>query len=104
MTDAIRSRRIWGFGLAVVLGAATLAYAQFGGGTTPVTPVSQAMEYTQQEVQSGGLVEALNALGKQKWDVFQVVPLWKFENNNGEAELTPQRYQILARRPLGMIK
>ncbi len=54
------------------------------------------MEYTQQEVQSGGLVEALNELGKQKWDVFQVVPLWKFEANNGETELTPQRYQILA--------
>ncbi len=36
MTDMIRSRRIVGLGLAVVLGAATLAYAQFGGSARPM--------------------------------------------------------------------
>ena len=104
MSDAIRSWRNWGLGLAVVLGAATLALAQFGGGTTPVTPVPQATEYTQQEVQANALVETLNELGKQKWEIFQVVPVWKFQNQGGDTEMTPHRYQIIARRPLGMIK
>jgi len=59
----------------------------------------QVQEYTQQEVQANGLVETLNEMGKQRWEVFQVVPIWKFQDQGGGAEMAPIRYQILGRRP-----
>jgi hypothetical protein len=90
----IRSWRVWGTGLFLVLGLATLAFAQFGPGTS-----QHVQEYTQQEVQANGLVETLNEMGKQQWEVFQVVPIWKFQDQGGGAEMAPIRYQILGRRP-----
>ena len=96
MALRIQSRRVWVTGSVFVLGLATLAFAQFGGTGRP--PV-QVQEYTQQEVQANGLVETLNEMGKQRWEVFQVVPIWKFQDQGGGAEMAPIRYQILGRRP-----
>jgi hypothetical protein len=99
MAVRIRSWRVWGPGLLLLLGLSTLAPAQFGGGGGP--SVAPTMEYTQQEVQANGLVETLNEMGKQRWEIFQVLPVWKFQDQGGGAELSPVRYQILGRRPKG---
>jgi hypothetical protein len=82
-------------GLLLVLGVTTLALAQLGGAAP--NPVS-VQEYTQQEVQANALIETLNEMGKGNWDVFQVIPIWKFEDKGGGAEMTPTRYQVLGRR------
>jgi hypothetical protein len=37
-------------------------------------------------------------MGKQHWEIFQVVPVWKFQDQGGGAEMAPIRYQIIGRR------
>jgi hypothetical protein len=100
MARQLRSWRIWGPGLLLVVGIATMARAQLGveaGTTRPAAP--STMEYTQQEVLTNSLVDTLNEMGKQHWEIFQVVPVWKVQDQGGGAELVPVRYQILGRRP-----
>jgi hypothetical protein len=82
--------------MLLVLGGATLGLGQIGGkgGEAP----QQVQEYTQHEVQANALIETLNEMGKERWDVFQVIPVWKFEDKGGGAEMTPARYQVLGRR------
>jgi hypothetical protein len=100
MAMRIRSWRVWGPGMLLMLGLTTLASAQFGGMGGSMKPgPPPLLEYTQQEVQANALVETLNAMGKQRWDIFQVVPVWKFQDQGGGAEMTPIRYQIFGRRP-----
>jgi hypothetical protein len=96
MAIRIRSWRVLGTGLLLVAGLSTMAFAQFGGmgGMKKPTPT----EYTQQEVQANSVVETLNEMGKQNWEIFQVVPIWKFQDQGGGAEMTPVRYQIFGRR------
>jgi hypothetical protein len=98
MAIRIRSWRVWGSALLLLLGLTTMALAQHAGkgGTNPPAPTT--MEFTQQEVLANSLVETLNEMGKQHWDIFQVVPIWKFQDQGGGAEMTPIRYQILGRR------
>ena len=98
MALRIRSWRVWVPSLLLMLGVSTLASAQFGG-MGPGPPKPTLLEYTQQEVQANALVETLNEMGKQHWEIFQVVPIWKFQDQGGGAEMTPVRYQILGRRP-----
>jgi hypothetical protein len=93
MAKRIRSWRGLGAGVLLVLGLTTLAYAQYGA-----SPGSRVIEYTQQEVQANALVETLNEMGKQHWEIFQVVPVWKFQDQGGGAEMAPIRYQIIGRR------
>jgi hypothetical protein len=101
MAMRIQSWRVWGTGLMLLIGLTTMTFAQLGGGGGPKNaPSTPATEYTQQEVQPNSLVETLNDLGKQRWEVFQVVPIWKFQDLGGGAEMTPIRYQILGRRPI----
>jgi hypothetical protein len=85
--------RSWGLALAIALGAASVVYAQFGG-----APNGAVKEFTHQEVQTALLVQTLNDLGKQNWEIFQVVPVWSITNRNGESELIPKAYQIFGRR------
>lgn len=99
MSNVIRSKRAWIFATALLLGTASLAFAQFGG-TSGGVPRSPQLEFTQQEVQAEALVKTCNDLSKDGWDVFQVLPIWKILNQNGENELVPTRFQILGRRPL----
>ena len=82
-----------------LLGAATLALAQFSEPDLrqPRRPV---LEYTQQQVQANLLVQTMNDMSKQRWDVFQITPVWTIRNLNGETELAPKAYEVFARRPL----
>ena len=91
-------KRGWGLAAILLLGAATAAYAQFGGGA-PIPRPAPVLEYTSQEVQANLVDETLTALGKEKWEIFQVLPIYKFTNQNGENELIPQRFRIFGRRP-----
>jgi hypothetical protein len=101
MAMRIRSWRVWGVGLLLVVGLTTMAFAQLGGPGAPKTAsATPTWEYTQQEVQPNSLVETLNDLGKQRWEIFQVLPVWKFQDLGGGAELSPIRYQVLGRRPI----
>jgi hypothetical protein len=95
MALQLHSGRVWGTGVLLVVGFATLAFAQFG----PGQPIPRLQEYTQQEVQANALVETLNEMAKQRWEIFQVVPIWKFQDQGGGAEMSPVRYQVLGRRP-----
>ena len=96
MALRIRSWRVWLPALVLMLGLTTLASAQLGGGGSPGPRVQ---EFTQQEVQANALVETLNEMSKERWEIFQVVPIWKFQDQGGGAEMTPIRYQILGHRP-----
>src|SRR4051794_5150832 len=94
MAMRIRSWQVWFPGLVLFLGLTALASAQIGGGS----PAASVKEYTQQEVQSNALVETLNEMGKQNWEIFQVVPVWKIQDLGGGTEMVPVRYQVLGRR------
>ena len=98
---AERQRRGGGLAAVLVLGAAGVAFAQIGAGAPRTVVVHEpvVLEYTQQEIQANLLGETLTALGKQKWEVFQVLPIYRVENENEQNMLIPQRYQVLGRRP-----
>jgi hypothetical protein len=93
----LRGAWLW-LSLAVVAGTAAVAYAQFGGAGVPRE--RPRMEYLQQEVQADAIVQTLNDLDGQGWDLFQIVPAWSFKNDNGEATLIAKTYQVFGRRPL----
>src|SRR4051812_44089932 len=96
MAMRMRSWQVWGPLLLLVLGLTTLASAQRGE-----APGMAVQEYTQQEVQANALVDTLNEMGKEHWEVFQVVPIWKFQDQGGGAEMSPIRYQVLGKRAKG---
>jgi hypothetical protein len=101
MSNLSITRRSTWLSFALLLGLATFAGAQLA--QPKPSPVNLApppvMEFTQQEVQPDALVQTLNDLSKQHWDVFQIVPAWSFKNQNGEAELVPRAYEVFGRRP-----
>jgi hypothetical protein len=84
--------------LIVVAGTAAVAYAQFGGAGFPRE--RPRMEYLQQEVQADAIVQTLNDLDGQGWDLFQIVPAWTLKNDNGETTLVAKTYQVFGRRAL----
>jgi hypothetical protein len=101
MPNPLHSRRSLVLGTILLLGVATAAYAQYAVQGGPGGLVQRPVyEYTQQEVQAALLVQTLNDLSKQHWDVFQVIPAWTVRNQNGETELAAKTYQIIARRPM----
>ncbi|MDR3636678.1 MAG: hypothetical protein P4L84_22940 [Isosphaeraceae bacterium] len=101
MATATVSRRGRWLGVVVLLGAATAAYAQFGGAVQPAKVAEPpVMEFTEQEVLANQLIQTLNDLSKQHWEVFQIVPAWAVRNQNGEAELVPRAYEVFGRRPV----
>lgn len=94
-----RGVRLWlGVGLVVLAGMTAVAFAQFGG--AGISPPRPRLEYLQQEVQADAIVQTLNDLDAQGWDLFQIVPAWSFKNENGEATLVAKTYQVFGRRPL----
>jgi hypothetical protein len=84
--------------LALLVSSAALAYAQLGGSGAATSRPKQ--EYLHQEVQADEIVKTLNDLDGQGWDLFQIVPVWKFNNDNGNATLEAKSYQVFGRRPL----
>ena len=46
------------------------------------------------------LVQTLNDMGKQHWEIFQIVPTWSINNENNVTEMVPKGYQIFGRRPV----
>jgi hypothetical protein len=98
MNAALQSRHGWLLGAFLVLGAASLAFAQLGGPGEAAKP-APIFEFTQQEVQAALLVQTLNDLGKQRWEVFQIVPIWTIVNQNAAVEMVPKAYQVFGRRP-----
>lgn len=102
MMDFVRSRRGWLLGLVLGLGVARLAFAQLGGVAPDPRPATK--EFTQQEVQAALVVQTLNDLGKQRWEIFQIVPTWTINNANGATEMVPKSYQVFARRTVSDAK
>jgi hypothetical protein len=97
MNTFMRSRRGLLLGLIVVFCAARFALAQLGA----AKPKQEILEFTQQEVQAAQVVPTLNDLAKQRWEIFQVVPVWTVTNANGGTDMVPKSYQIFGRRPVG---
>jgi hypothetical protein len=89
-----------GMVLALVTGLAALGLAQQPGGGKPATSPHVRTEYVHQEVQADAVVQSLNDLDGQGWEVFQVVPTWQIKNENGEGALVPKSYQVFGRRPV----
>lgn len=73
------------------------ASAQLGGGPTVLKP---RLEYLHQEVKSDAVVQTMNELDKQGWELFQIIPSWTIKNDNGEASLAPTSYQLFGRRTM----
>jgi hypothetical protein len=97
-TSGSRFRGAWLWAPVLVLaGMATLAFAQFGGAGAPAA--KPKMEYLHQEVQSDAMVQTLNDLDGQGWELFQVVPVWSIRTDNGETSLAAKTYQVFGRRP-----
>jgi len=90
------TRQVWILP-CLVLSIAAVAYAQVGPTPSSAKP---KLEYLHQEVKSDAVVQTLNDLDKQGWEVFQLMPNWTIKNDNGEASLSPTGYQIFGRRPL----
>jgi hypothetical protein len=86
-------------GLAVVT-AATVAFAQYGGIVNSPPQMPHVYEFTEQEVQADAVVQTLNDMSKQRWEIFQVVPAWTIKNANGATELVARSYQIFAKKPV----
>ena len=55
-----------------------------------------ARSILQQEVQADAIVQTVNDLDAQGWDLFQIVPAWTFQNANGEATLIAESYHVFA--------
>lgn len=91
----IRHWVIWS--IALVIGSTIIARAQVGGG--PAAAARQ--EFLNQEVQADAIVETLNDLSKNGWEVFQILPTWKLNNaDGGDASLVAKSYQVFGRRPV----
>ncbi len=80
-----------------------LSNAQLGG-SSPKPASPPLMEFTHQEVGAGLILQTLNDLSKQGWEIFQIIPTWTVGNQNGVAELTPKTYQVFGRRPAANAK
>lgn len=92
---AFRHWIIWA--IALVAGSALIAHARLGGDEPPDRP---RMEYLNQEVQADAVVESLNNLDKQGWDVVQIIPVWKLQEEGAGNTLVPKSYQVFGRRPV----
>lgn len=91
----IRHWVIWS--IALVIGSTIIARAQVGGGSLAT---AARQEFLSQEVQADAIVETLNDLSKNGWEVFQILPTWKLNNADGaEASLVVKSYQVFGRRP-----
>jgi hypothetical protein len=90
-------RRVIWISAAVVLGLGLMALAQ----GKPAKPAAERvrLEYLHQEVQADALVQNLNDLDGQGWEVFQIVPGWAIKSENSESVLVPKAYQVFGRRP-----
>jgi hypothetical protein len=90
-------RRVLWIASAVVLGIGLIALAQ----AKPAKPVADRirLEYLHQEVQADALIQNLNDLDGQGWEVFQIVPSWAIKSENSESVLVPKAYQVFGRRP-----
>jgi|GEM_PF-4721596 len=91
-------------GVTLILILAKLSSAQFGEAQGKPNSAAPAMEFTHQEVQAETVVQTLNDLSKQGWEIFQIVPTWTVGNQNGGTELTPKTYQVFGRKPLAEAK
>lgn len=91
--------RLWA-ALALVGAGTALALAQQAGGDRAAQRPRVRMEYVHQEVQADAVVQTLNDLDSQGWNIFQIVPTWQFKNENSEGALIPKTYQVFGRRPL----
>ncbi|HEV3165686.1 MAG TPA: hypothetical protein VGZ22_16785 [Isosphaeraceae bacterium] len=88
--------RIW-FAIALVAALSALAVAQQPKAAPDATRVR--MEYVHQEVQADAVVQTMNDLDGQGWNIFQVIPTWQIKNDNGQSELQPRAYEVFGRRP-----
>ena len=89
--------RHWVFwAIALVIGSTIVARAQNLG----ITGAPARYEFLNQEVQADTVVESLNDLSKNGWEVFQIIPVWKIAPvPGGDNGLIPKSYQVFARRP-----
>jgi hypothetical protein len=91
--------RLW-VALGFVCLFATIAWSRQPA-TAPIADgVRNRMEYLHQEVLSDAVVQTLNDLDGQGWEIFQIIPSWQFKNENAENALVPRAYQVFGKRPL----
>ncbi|MDE2506917.1 MAG: hypothetical protein KGM43_06885 [Planctomycetota bacterium] len=79
---------------ALICAAAAFALGRAGTASAQATPKPTVFEYTQREVHVDQSVDASNDLGKQGWEIYQAIPVWRFEND----DLKPVRYVLFAKR------
>jgi hypothetical protein len=99
-----RQRLFSDLGLWVALGFvcvfATIAWSRQPADAPAAVDQAARMEYLHQEVLADSVVQTLNDLDGQGWNIFQIVPTWQFKNDNGENALVPRGYQLFGKRPL----
>ncbi|MEO6807912.1 MAG: hypothetical protein ABI353_02230 [Isosphaeraceae bacterium] len=86
---------------AVSLVAVTAAFAVARPSDEPKDQAERPhQEYLSQEVQAEAIVQTLNSLDQEGWDLFQVVPLWNIGADVGGTKLEAKTYQVFGRRPV----
>ncbi len=89
----------WAF--LVLAGTATIAFARFAPNASPSDVATHPrMEFVNQDVQADVVVKTLNDLEAQGWEVFQIIPIWKLQNEGDSNGLVASSYQVFGRRPV----
>lgn len=81
---------------AAIFAAVSPAHGRRIAEPAPRTP----LEFTTIAASSEGVVDSLNNLDRQGWDVMQIIPVWKLSQDSGATELQASSYRIFAKRPL----
>lgn len=100
-TKSIKSLKVLSW-IGICCAAATLfaALAPAHGRRVAEPAPRPASEFTTISASSEAVVDSLNNLDRQGWDVMQIIPVWKLSQEEGVTELQASSYRIFARRPV----
>lgn len=100
-TKAIKSLKVLSWVGICCAGATLFAALAPAHGRRVAEPAPRTpLEFTTIAASSEGVVDSLNNLDRQGWDVMQIIPVWKITNDAGATELQASSYRIFAKRPL----
>ncbi len=100
-TKAINSLKVLSWVGICCAGATLFAALAPAHGRRVADPAPRpASEFTTIAASSEGVVDSLNNLDRQGWDVMQIIPVWKLSQDAGATELQASSYRIFARRPV----
>lgn len=96
---SVRQWLVWA--IALVAGSAIIAQVPRGSrGEAGPADAPPIVEFAHQNVDADGIVQTLNDLSKNGWEVFHLVPVWRLSNADGaDTSLVPKSYDVFARRP-----